>query len=126
MDPRYLDGRTVRAEILDEVRARISKVKAPVGKLVSISIGNVDEISVYIRGQARAAEQVGIPFVEEYWPDDLTQDDCKQRLLAMNDDKNIIGVILQRPVPKHINVRSLQSAIHPLKDVEGMNPGINW
>ena len=122
MDPRYLDGRTVRAEILDEVRARISKVKAPVGKLVSISIGNVDEISVYIRGQARAAEQVGIPFVEEYWPDDLTQDDCKQRLLAMNDDKNIIGVILQRPVPKHINVRSLQSAIHPLKDVEGMNP----
>ena len=89
---------------------------------MSISIGNVDEISVYIRGQARAAEQVGIPFVEEYWPDDLTQDECKQRLLAMNDDKDIIGVILQRPVPKHINVRSLQSAIHPLKDVEGMNP----
>ena len=122
MDPRYLDGRVVRAEILDEVRDRIKKAKAPIGKLVSISIGNVDEISVYIRGQARAAEQVGIPFVEEYWPDDLTQDECKQRLLAMNDDKDIIGVILQRPVPKHINVRSLQSAIHPLKDVEGMNP----
>jgi len=40
----------------------------------------------------------------------------------MNDDPNVLGVILQRPVPAHINVRSLQSAIHPLKDVEGMNP----
>ena len=40
----------------------------------------------------------------------------------MNDDPDVLGVILQRPVPKHINVRSLQSAIHPLKDVEGMNP----
>jgi methylenetetrahydrofolate dehydrogenase (NADP+)/methenyltetrahydrofolate cyclohydrolase len=40
----------------------------------------------------------------------------------MNDDPDVLGVILQRPVPSHINVRSLQSAIHPLKDVEGMNP----
>ena len=40
----------------------------------------------------------------------------------MNDDPDVIGIILQRPVPDHINVRSLQSAIHPLKDVEGMNP----
>lgn len=122
MDQRFLDGRVVRAEILDEVRSRVAATGKPIGKLVSISIGDVKEIAVYIRGQARAAEQVGIPFVEEYWPADLTQDECKQRLLAMNDDKDVIGVILQRPVPDHINVRSLQSAIHPLKDVEGMNP----
>ena len=122
MDQRFLDGRIVRAEILDEVRSRVAATGKPIGKLVSISIGDVKEIAVYIRGQARAAEQVGIPFVEEYWPAALTQDECKQRLLAMNDDKDVIGVILQRPVPDHINVRSLQSAIHPLKDVEGMNP----
>ena len=52
----------------------------------------------------------------------LTQDEYKRRLVAMNDDPDVLGVILQRPVPAHINVRSLQSAIHPLKDVEGMNP----
>ena len=40
----------------------------------------------------------------------------------MNDDPKVLGVILQRPVPDHLNIRSLQSAIHPLKDVEGMNP----
>lgn len=50
----------------------------------------------------------------------MTQEECKARLHAMNDDPDVLGVILQRPVPDHINVRSLQSAIHPLKDVEGM------
>jgi 5,10-methylene-tetrahydrofolate dehydrogenase/methenyl tetrahydrofolate cyclohydrolase len=52
----------------------------------------------------------------------FTQDECKARILALNDDPTVLGIILQRPVPDHINVRSLQSAIHPLKDVEGMNP----
>ena len=93
-----------------------------VGRLVSVGIGEVEEIAVYIRGQARAAAAVGLPFDEQHWPADLTQDECKARLVAMNDDPDVLGVILQRPVPDHINVRSLQSAIHPLKDVEGMNP----
>ena len=55
------------------------------------------------------------------WPSTLTQDECKARLHAMNDDSDILGVILQRPVPPHIKGRSLASAIHPDKDVEGMN-----
>jgi methylenetetrahydrofolate dehydrogenase (NADP+)/methenyltetrahydrofolate cyclohydrolase len=52
----------------------------------------------------------------------MTQEDCKFRLFTMNDDPDILGVILQRPVPAHIHGRSLASAIHPFKDVEGMNP----
>ncbi len=123
-DRRLLYGRNVRARILDEVAADIVRLaqKRPLGRLVSVAIGDIDEIAVYIRGQARAAAQVGLPFDEQHWPADLSQDECKQRLVAMNDDPDVIGVILQRPVPDHINVRSLQSAIHPLKDVEGMNP----
>ena len=123
-DQRFLYGKEVRQQILESVQAdfeRLSK-KRKLGRLVSVAIGDIEEISVYIRGQARAAESVGLPFDEQHWPATLSQDECKQRLVAMNDDPEIIGVILQRPVPDHINVRSLQSAIHPLKDVEGMNP----
>jgi len=87
-----------------------------------VCIGDNKEIAVYIRGQARAAKRVGIPFDEQFWPGDLTQEECKSRIVAMNDDDEVLGVLLQRPVPPQINVRSLQSAIHPLKDVEGMNP----
>ena len=123
-DPRLLFGADVRHRILQGVAADIQRLgrRRSVGRLVSVGIGEVEEISVYIRGQARAAAAVGLPFDEQRWPTDLTQEDCKRRLVEMNDDPDVLGVILQRPVPNHLNVRSLQSAIHPLKDVEGMNP----
>lgn len=122
---RLLSGKPVRDRILGEVRAAVeteSSKGRQLGKIVSIAIGAREEIAVYIRGQARAAAACGLPFEELFWPEDLSQEDCKKRIAAMNDDPDVLGIILQRPVPKGINVRSLQSAIHPLKDIEGMNP----
>lgn len=119
-----LRGAPVRARILEEVAKRVAaaREKHSLGHLVSISIGDHPEVAVYIRNQAKAAAEVGIPFEEQNWSDDLTQDECKARIVAMNDDPDVIGVILQRPVSGDINIRSLQSAVHPLKDVEGMSP----
>ncbi len=123
-DHRLLKGAPVRARILDEVRERVAAAerKHALGRIVSICIGDHPEVQVYIRGQARAAESVGIPFEQLNWSGARTQAECKSRLVAMNDDPDVLGVILQRPVMDHINVRSLQSAIHPLKDLEGMSP----
>ena len=123
-DNRLLDGVALREQILERIAERVadSARTHAIGKLVSICIGQVPEAAVYVRGQARAAKKVGIPFAEAQWPDDISQAEAKARLVAMNDDREVLGVILQRPVPKHINVRSLASAIHPLKDIEGMNP----
>ncbi len=123
-DNRLLDGREIRDRILAEVAERVARARErhALGRLVSVSIGEHKEAAVYVRGQARAAEKVGLELDDQTWPATLRQDEAKARLVAMNDDPTVLGVILQRPVPKHINVRSLQSAIHPLKDVEGMNP----
>ena len=123
-DHRLLDGRIVRDRILDEVADRVRQAAAAhaIGRLVSVSIGDHKEVAVYVRGQARAAEKVGLRFESQTWPREIGQDECKARLVAMNDDAGVLGVILQRPVPPHINGRSLASAIHPLKDIEGMNP----
>lgn len=122
MDPRFIDGKAVAARIYEDVRAEFEALGGVKRKLVSISIGGDKEVAVYIRNQVRGAERAGIPFDDQYWDGDLSQEECKARITAMNDDPDVIGIILQRPVPAHINVRSLQSAIHPLKDVEGMNP----
>jgi methylenetetrahydrofolate dehydrogenase (NADP+)/methenyltetrahydrofolate cyclohydrolase len=123
-DNRLLDGRAVRDRILAEIaeRVREASAKHSIGRLVSITIGGNDAVGVYVRGQARAAKTVGIRFEEQCWPSSLSQEECKARLVAMNDDADVLGMILQRPVPSQINVRSLASAIHPLKDIEGMNP----
>ena len=120
-DHRHLLGAPVRDKIIKEVQDYVSAQKT-MGRLVSISIGATPEVDVYIRNQARLAAQAGIAFEEQAWQGDITQESCKARLQQMNDDPAILGIILQRPVPPQINVRSLQSAIHPLKDVEGMNP----
>ncbi|MCO4847345.1 MAG: bifunctional 5,10-methylenetetrahydrofolate dehydrogenase/5,10-methenyltetrahydrofolate cyclohydrolase [Yoonia sp.] len=120
-DNRLINGVTVKNEIIEEVRD-YTVAHPDIPSLVSILIGDQPESAMYVRNQKRAAEKAGIPFDEQVWPADITQDDCKARILAMNDDAGVLGVILQRPVPADFNVRSLQSAIHPLKDVEGMNP----
>jgi methylenetetrahydrofolate dehydrogenase (NADP+)/methenyltetrahydrofolate cyclohydrolase len=110
--------------MLSEIAQRVAtaKAKRPIGRIVSVSIGENKPAAVYVRGQARAAQKVGLTFDSQTWPSALTQEESKARLVAMNDDAGVLGVILQRPVPRHINVRSLASAIHPFKDLEGMNP----
>jgi methylenetetrahydrofolate dehydrogenase (NADP+) / methenyltetrahydrofolate cyclohydrolase len=123
-DNRLLDGIALRERILGQIADRVAGAarRHPIGRLISICIGENPEVGVYVRGQARAADKVGIPFEEAQWPSDIRQEDAKARLVAMNDDPDVLGMILQRPLPKHINVRSLASAIHPFKDIEGMNP----
>lgn len=123
-DHRFLDGKALQARILKQVQEELARAAAdhPLGKLISISVGPSPEIDVYVRNQARAASSVGLPFEQQMWSADISQDECKRRIADLNDDPDVLGIILQRPVPHHINVRSLQSAIHPLKDVEGMNP----
>lgn len=123
-DHRIIDGKAVQERLLAQIRAELETAARthPVGRLVSISIGPSPEIEVYVRNQARAAARAGLPFEQVVWPAQATQEDCKRKIAALNDDPSVLGIILQRPVPAHIHVRSLQSAIHPLKDVEGMNP----
>lgn len=123
-DNRLLDGVAVRERILNEIAERINAAEKqrPLGRLLSVSIGELGVVSVYVRGQARAARKVGIRFEEVIWSASITQQEAVSRLKAMNEDADVLGIILQRPVPEHINVQLLAAAIHPFKDIEGMNP----
>ena len=87
-DHRLLDGRAVRDRILADVAERVRRASAshPVGRLVSVSIGEHKAAAVYVRGQANAAKKVGLRFEDQTWPATLTQEDCKARLVVMNDD----------------------------------------
>ncbi|WP_375267428.1 bifunctional 5,10-methylenetetrahydrofolate dehydrogenase/5,10-methenyltetrahydrofolate cyclohydrolase [Planktotalea sp.] len=120
-DLRLIDGHKVATDILRECKKYTVKQHA-LGRLVSICIGDVPETEVYVRNQARGAKRAGLPFEQVNWDANITQNEAKQVIQQMNNDASILGAIIQRPAPEHINIRSLQSAVHPLKDVEGMNP----
>ena len=117
-------GKPVADEIMAEAAlgaADMARQGWPV-KLVSITIGDVAAVSLYVRNQARAAERAGIGFEERNLPADVSLAEMQGVLKALNTDPRVTGIILQRPVPRHLDIRELQTAIHPLKDVEGMHP----
>ena len=124
LENRFIDGRKVQERILDGVYEYVTEFtkNGVIGKLVSVTIGDTPEVDIYIRNQKKPAEKVGIKFEICNWDKNASQEEVKRKLQSLNNDQEVLGVIIQRPIPKHINIRALQSAIHPLKDVEGMNP----
>lgn len=117
-------GKPVADEILQTVRDGVAGLAAKgwPTKLVSVTIGDVPAINLYVRNQARGAERAGILFEERNLPETVSRVEMLGILQALNTDPRVTGIIIQRPVPKHLNIKELQTAIHPLKDVEGMHP----
>ncbi len=117
-------GKPVADEILQTVRDGVAGLAAKgwPTKLVSITIGDVPAINLYVRNQARGAERAGILFEERNLPETVSRVEMLGILQALNTDPRVTGIIIQRPVPAHLNIKELQTAIHPLKDVEGMHP----
>lgn len=124
MGDRDLRGRPVADRILSEIAVGFEELAGQgwSPKLVSVTIGEESDVDVYVRNQRRAAERVGIAFENRRYPADVTQDEVRVGIQAMNVDPRVTGIILQRPVPSQISIKALQSAVHPFKDVEGLNP----
>ncbi|MBL8583188.1 MAG: bifunctional 5,10-methylenetetrahydrofolate dehydrogenase/5,10-methenyltetrahydrofolate cyclohydrolase [Rhizobiaceae bacterium] len=123
-DARYLKGGPVAARIVGQVRqaAEVARGEGFPPRLVSITVGDVDAVDVYVRNQRAKAQLAGIEFDERRFPAETTAAELEAAIHGMNADPRVTGIIIQRPVPAHIPIRSLQAAVHPLKDVEGMHP----
>lgn len=124
MSHKIIKGKRIAAPIRREVQQRIAVLKEGgwFPKLASLEIGSTPAASLYIRNQRRVCEKMGIAFDNRKYPHDITQREMLAAIHALNVDPRITGMILQRPVPPHLNLNELQLAIHPSKDVEGMNP----
>ena len=121
---RALLGKPVADGILATTRSELDafRDKGWPAKLVSISIGHNPSVNLYVRNQARGAERAGIAFEERILPETISRAEMLGIIEALNTDPRVTGIIIQRPVPRHLAIREIQTAIHPLKDVEGMHP----
>ena len=124
MTATLIDGKAIaarmRAETLVEAQALAQAGWAP--KLVSISVGDVAAAELYVRNQQKQAEAAGVGFESRNYPESISLEQLVGVLSGLNADPRVNGIIIQRPLPAHIPVKSLQKAVHPLKDVEGMHP----
>ena len=114
-----LDGKKIKMEILDKLKDEVSKL-AEKPKMVVIQVGDDEASSVYIKQKAKMAEYVGYDFNHLKFASDITEDGLLQEIIKLNNDERVHGILVQMPLPSHINTNRIQNAVLPEKDIDGL------
>ena len=101
-----LDGKELSKKVKDGVKVKVDKLKEKGinPKLAVIMVGNNSASSVYVKNKSKACENAGIDFEEFFLPEETTEDELVELIEKLNQDKLVHGILLQSPVPKHINI----------------------
>jgi methylenetetrahydrofolate dehydrogenase (NADP+) / methenyltetrahydrofolate cyclohydrolase len=115
-----MDGRAVAAKVRDEVAHEVEQLGA-LG-LATVLVGDDPSSEVYIRNKQKAATEVGIRAVDKRVPADITEDDLLAAVEELNADDEIDGLLVQTPLPDHLDELKVLAAVRPEKDVDGLTP----
>ncbi len=119
-----IDGKKISAEIKEELKEQVAQLKKDgiEGTLVVIQVGNDPASSVYVRNKKKACEYIGIGSKSYELPETTTQEELLNLIVDLNQDDVINGILVQLPVPAHIDEKTIINAISPAKDVDGFHP----
>lgn len=120
-----LDGSEIAGKIKEELKCEIDKLKEKdiFPSLVAIQVGENPGAKIYARSQKKACEKIGINYKLHQFKEDISLKEMKNFIEKLNEDKKVNGIIMQMPLPSHLDAFTLQKMINPLKDVEGVSPG---
>lgn len=121
---KLIDGKLISTQIKDELKAEVAELKAN-GKeicLAVIQVGNDPASSVYVGNKKKACEYIGIKSLAYELPEDTTKEELIELIKKLNNDDTVHGILVQLPVPKHINDETIINTISPQKDVDGFHP----
>ena len=125
MSARVIDGSKIAQEIRSEVSEAVSKRLAnnlPNPGLAAVLVGSDSASEIYVRNKQRACEEVGM-FSEVFkLPEDITQGQLIEKIQTLNQNPRFHGILMQLPVPSHIDERTVIMSIDPDKDVDGLHP----
>lgn len=125
MTAQLLMGKTVAANLKQEMKLKIAEKMAEGHKrpgLAVILVGDDPASTLYVRNKRLACEEVGIQSFFHHLPADIAEQELLTFIDDLNHDPNVDGILLQAPLPKHINADKLFEAISPQKDVDGFHP----
>ena len=124
MSAQIIDGNTladtIKAQVASDAAALTAAGRTP--RLVAVQVGENAASRIYTNMQRKSCESVGIQYDLLELPAEMTEDELIAKIGELNADPTVSGMILQMPVPPHIDARKIQVAISPAKDVEGMGP----
>ncbi|HEY4613583.1 MAG TPA: tetrahydrofolate dehydrogenase/cyclohydrolase catalytic domain-containing protein, partial [Bacteroidota bacterium] len=120
-----IDGKKIAEEIRNEVKAETEQLKKTKGitpGLAFILVGENPASQVYVKMKGKACEEMGFYSITERMPEDTPEKTLLEKIQQFNNDAKIHGILVQLPLPKHINETKVLELIHPSKDVDGFHP----
>ena len=120
-----LDGKALSEKIKEEVRVEVAQLveeKHITPGLAVILVGNDAASATYVASKAKSCKNAGIYSVVHEMPDSITQEELLETIARMNENPKLDGILVQLPLPKHIDTTVVLEAIDPLKDVDGFHP----
>ena len=119
--PQLTDGKAISTAIKDELKKEVSdnNIKAT---LAVIQVGNDPASSVYVGNKKKACAYIGIGSASYELPEETNEEELLKLIDDLNEDDSINGILVQLPVPKHIDDKKIIERISPLKDVDGFHP----
>jgi methylenetetrahydrofolate dehydrogenase (NADP+) / methenyltetrahydrofolate cyclohydrolase len=125
MSARIIDGKAIAARVRGEVARDVAAFAARVGRppgLATVLVGDDPASAVYVGGKQRACLEVGMASFDRRLPDDASFGQVAGELEGLNADETVSGVLLQLPVPVHLDGPALTAMVDPHKDVDGLTP----
>uniref|UniRef100_A0ACD5TBV5 Uncharacterized protein n=1 Tax=Avena sativa TaxID=4498 RepID=A0ACD5TBV5_AVESA len=122
---RIIDGKLVAKQIRDEVGVEIARMKEATGVvpgLAVILVGSRKDSQTYVRNKKKACEAVGIKSYEVNLPEDCSEYEVIKNIATFNDDPSVHGILVQLPLPRHMNDENILNAVSIEKDVDGFHP----
>ena len=123
MTAQHIDGNALSRQLRADVAARVQALKARgvTPGLAVILVGDNQASQVYVRNKVKACEDTGMHSVLETWPASMSEPELLARVDALNNDPTIHGILVQLPLPAHIDAQKVIEAISPAKDVDGFH-----
>jgi methylenetetrahydrofolate dehydrogenase (NADP+)/methenyltetrahydrofolate cyclohydrolase len=120
-----IKGRRLSNHLRKEVETEVAEIVAKYGvspKLVTVIVGDDPGSQMYIRMKHKASNKAGILSDHYDLPETTSQEELLKLIQKLNEEKTAHGILVQLPLPKHIDEKTIISAINPLKDVDGFSP----
>ncbi|MDZ8108663.1 MAG: bifunctional methylenetetrahydrofolate dehydrogenase/methenyltetrahydrofolate cyclohydrolase FolD [Nostoc sp. DedQUE12a] len=122
---KILDGKALAAKIQQQLSVAISELQPKVGRppgLAVLMVGDNPASAAYVRNKEKACAKVGIASFGKHFPPQTTQGELEEVITALNHDERVDGILVQLPLPKHLDAVSLLHQIDPDKDADGLHP----
>lgn len=122
---KIIDGKLIANKLKHDLKNEIIQLKQKYNKvpgLAVVQVGNVAASSVYVNAKTKSANEVGINVIDHHLDDNVTEDELINLIKKLNTHNEVDGILVQLPLPKHVDEQIILDTIHPNKDADGFHP----